>query len=468
MAASASDAHPYPIFNARFRVTFPILDADGDLVTGAAGLDSEASQNQGTFADCTNEATEIATSSGMYYLDLIATELDTQQTAVIIKTSTSGGKTTPMVLYPKRLPLIRAGTAQAGAASTITLDSGASAVDTYYVGCYVNVTNDSPSNVLGQARLIIGYVGSTKVATVEGTYGTNPSSASTFEVLATDLWIQRLADVNALLGVAVATPTIPGVPEVDVTHLNGVAQSLLDLKDFADDGYDPATNKVQGVVLVDTLTTYTGNTPQTGDSFARLGAPAGASVSADISSRASAAALATVQADTDDIQTRLPAALVGGRIDASVGAMAAGTVTAAAVATDAIDADALAASAVTEIQAGLATPTNITAGTITTVTNLTNAPTAGDLTAAMKAAVNAEVVDALNVDTYAEPGQGIPAATTTLVAKIGFLYKAWRNRSNQTATAYKLFNDDAVTVDQKSTVSDDATTFESGEKASGP
>lgn len=35
----------------------------------------------------------------------------------------------------------------------------------------------------------------------------------------------------------------------------------------------------------------------------------------------------------------------------------------------------------------LATPTNITAGTITTVTNLTNAPTAGDLTATMKTSV---------------------------------------------------------------------------------
>lgn len=60
---------------------------------------------------------------------------------------------------------------------------------------------------------------------------------------------------------------------------------------------------------------------------------------------ATSAALATVQADTDDIQTRLPAALVAGRMDASVGAMATDTLTAAA----------LAASAVTEIQAGLST-----------------------------------------------------------------------------------------------------------------
>lgn len=40
-----------------------------------------------------------------------------------------------------------------------------------------------------------------------------------------------------------------------------------------------------------------------------------------ISSRASAANLATVQSDTDDIQTRLPAALVGGRMNSNVAAI---------------------------------------------------------------------------------------------------------------------------------------------------
>ena len=61
--------------------------------------------------------------------------------------------------------------------------------------------------------------------------------------------------------------------------------------------------------------------------------------------------------------------------------------------------DAPNATAVAAIQSGLATPTNITAGTITTVTNLTNAPTNGDLTAVMKASVNAEIVDVLRIDT---------------------------------------------------------------------
>ena len=80
---------------------------------------------------------------------------------------------------------------------------------------------------------------------------------------------------------------------------------------------------------------------------------------------------------------------------------------------------------------GLATPTNITAGTITTVTNLTNAPTAGDLTATMKtsvttavptAAVNAAAVwdlDATAHQTQGTFGQAIgdPVADTNTIYK---------------------------------------------------
>jgi predicted Fe-Mo cluster-binding NifX family protein len=44
---------------------------------------------------------------------------------------------------------------------------------------------------------------------------------------------------------------------VNVTSMNADQQSLTDLKDFADAGYDPSTNKVQGVVLTDTVTNLT-------------------------------------------------------------------------------------------------------------------------------------------------------------------------------------------------------------------
>ena len=43
----------------------------------------------------------------------------------------------------------------------------------------------------------------------------------------------------------------------DVTQIGGDTQSATDLKDFADAGYDPTTNKVEGVKLADTTTTNT-------------------------------------------------------------------------------------------------------------------------------------------------------------------------------------------------------------------
>lgn len=97
---AATDATAIPVKNQAYRLTFPIFDADGDLVTGATGLDSEVSKDAGAFADCTSEATEIAASSGMYYLDLTSTEMNADTVAVIVKTSSSGAKTTPIVLYP--------------------------------------------------------------------------------------------------------------------------------------------------------------------------------------------------------------------------------------------------------------------------------------------------------------------------------------------------------------------------------
>jgi hypothetical protein len=95
-------------------------------------------------------------------------------------------------------------------------------------------------------------------------------------------------DVDAWLGTAAATPTVAGVPEVDLTHVAGATTNVAAL----------ATN-------VDAILTDTGTT----------------------------------------LDARIPAALVGGRMDASVGAMAANVMTAAAAAAD----------LTTELQSGLAT-----------------------------------------------------------------------------------------------------------------
>ena len=68
----------------------------------------------------------------------------------------------------------------------------------------------------------------------------------------------------------------------------------------------------------------------------------------------------------------------------------------------------------------------------------------------------------------AQPGQATPAANASMVVALQWLFKNWRNKKDQTATTFQLYNDDASTVDQKSTVADDATTASRTEIETGP
>lgn len=92
----------------------------------------------------------------------------------------------------------------------------------------------------------------------------------------------------------------------------------------------------------------------------------------------------------------------------------------------------------------------------------------GSLATQAKADVNAEVLDVLNTDTFAEPGQETPGATVSLAKKIGYLYKFLRNRVTSTSTTISVYNDNATTVDHKSTHSDNGTTYDRGEFTTGP
>lgn len=72
------------------------------------------------------------------------------------------------------------GTAQAGAATSITLAVGASAVDDAYKNMTVRITGGTG---IGQERKISGYIGATKVATVSAAWATNPNATSTYDVI---------------------------------------------------------------------------------------------------------------------------------------------------------------------------------------------------------------------------------------------------------------------------------------------
>jgi len=96
----------------------------------------------------------------------------------------------------------------------------------------------------------VGSVGS-GAATHEGNglYSYTPSQAETN--------YDHIAFTFVGTGAVPATVQVYTRHDANVTQIGGDSQSATDLKDFADAGYDPSTNKVQGVVLVDTATTVT-------------------------------------------------------------------------------------------------------------------------------------------------------------------------------------------------------------------
>jgi hypothetical protein len=72
-----------------------------------------------------------------------------------------------------------AGTAQAGGASTITLDAGASGANDFYKGAGIDLETGTGSPDFG---IITSYNGTTKVATVETAWTTPPDNTTTFRI----------------------------------------------------------------------------------------------------------------------------------------------------------------------------------------------------------------------------------------------------------------------------------------------
>lgn len=217
---ASTDAKPIPQKNVAYRVTFPIYDADGDLVTGATGLDSEISKDGGTFADCTNEATEIATSSGIYYLDLTSTEMNADTVAVIVKTTSSGAKTTPIIMYPEEAGDIRVNVTQFGGTNG-TFASGRPEVNTTHaagtawnsgaIGAATLATDTITAakiaaNAIGSSEVADGFITSAKFATgaitatviAADAIGASELAADAVTEIATGVWASAARTLTAL------------------------------------------------------------------------------------------------------------------------------------------------------------------------------------------------------------------------------------------------------------------------------
>lgn len=614
---ASTDARPVPIKNTAFRAYFDLRLNTGALNSGAAGLDSEVSKDGGTITDCTNEATEIATSSGHYYLDLTSTEMNADSVVVQIKSSTTNAVTRSLLIYPQELGdikvdvqsllgtawlapgtagtpdvnakligataqtgrdlgtsvllssgtgtgqislssggvslstsglnaaadavwdealsghvaagsagaamyIIRSATAQSGTGTTIVLDASASATDDFYNNARLFIVAGTGA---GQGRYITDYTGSSKTATVP-TWITNPSSDSVFVILpaggipgasaptaaenADAVWDELRGDhVSAgsfgqyfaqlfrsgtaqagtsttitLDASASATNNIYNYSIVSIISGTGALQSrqitaYTGSSKVATVGIAWTTNPSSDSVFVITpLGVDAATLAAIADAVwdeARSGhATAGTFgeyVNADtvrLSGDATAADNAeaffdgTGYAGTNNV---IPTVTTVATVTAVTG-LTASDVGAIKTKTDFLP-SATAGAAGGVFIAGANAATSVTTALTANITgNLSG--TVGSLATQAKADVNAEVVDCLNTDTYAEPGQEAPPATTTFAKKLGYLYKMLRNKKTQTATTFSLFADDASTVDQKAAVSDSAGTTTSGEIGTGP
>lgn len=367
---ASTDARPVPRKNTAYRCYFPILDADGDPVTGATALDSEVSIDGGAFADCTNEATEIG-STGLYYLDLTAGEMNGDGVVVRVQTSTAGAKTTTLVFYPEEPGDIRAdavmisgdataadnleaaadgtgyplgGVLFTGIASYGVLDAGAGASFTLPAGQRASVAQGQVIWIPGKGdgRVIATYNSGTGVGTVDPAFDSAAAASDAYVVFA-----------------QAASPTTP--PSVNLTQISGAAVSTSTAQ-LGVNVVSMGSAAVQSIwdALTSALTTVGSIGKRiadylTGDAFVRLGAPSGASIAADIQTRATAAALTTAQTDLTTLTGRLTATRAGlldnlSNLNAAVNTLA----TAANLATVSTNVSTILAAVDTEVAAILA------------------------------------------------------------------------------------------------------------------
>jgi hypothetical protein len=356
--------------------------------------------------------------------------------------------------------IIDQGTLQSASASTAVLRSAAAFVDDGLNGCTIVITNGTQ---IGERALITDYVGATDTATVTWP-GATPSGTPTYKIYgsasgssvgdiadavwdealsghttagtagkalsdassAGDPWstavpgayaagtagsrIGRIPDVAAgaatglaiagsnaattyasltvsgattLTGAVSATNASNDIVGIDVAKISGDATAANNAESFFDGtGYAGTGNTIPTVTTVNGLAANVITAAATATDF---GTEVGTAVWATTTRVLTAATNLTTALATPTNITAGTITTVSGNVTGSVGSVASGGITAASIATGAIDADALATDAVTEIEGAvwagatrtltaatnlttaLATPTNITAGTITTV-----------------------------------------------------------------------------------------------------
>lgn len=237
---------------------FTLLDTDGLDFDGKTGIN-------GVSIDLADNTTAGFWAAGSRYWVVIGdVTVDSQTVRFIAATFTIG------------LPAAVLNTTIATLASqtSFTLTAGP-AEDDALNGCLLYI-HDVASAVQGGFALVSDYTGSTKTVTL--------AAGTTFTAAASD---------NVMVMPPRLLPTVAG----RTLNVGASGHALADLDTIKTQTITCAA----GVTVLASVGTAATSTAQTGDAFARLGAPAGASVSADVAAVKSDTAAILVDTGTDGV-----------------------------------------------------------------------------------------------------------------------------------------------------------------------
>jgi hypothetical protein len=368
----------------------------------------------------------------------------------------------------------RFGTAQAGAASTITLDSGASTSTNAYVGDGIVLYGGTGGGVrgTGQRRTITAYNTSSKVATVDRAWDTNPDNTSKFFTLPqakTDVYLWNSSAPNALqsgrvdayAGASAASLTFNLTGNI-TGNLSGSVGSVTGAVTVGTNndktGYSLATAPPTATAIATAvLTDTTSGDLATAGSLGHLVTTAPSWYTAPTTPPTAAAIATAVLTDTtsgDLATTGSVGHLVTTAPSWYTTPPTAGSI-ATAVMTDVSDtlgADiaAMASTISTNLDAKMSTRSTFSGGAVASVTAAVTVGTNNDKTGYVLAATG---LDSIPVT---DPG-GVSNWTTFPKCMLA-LYRRFLKPTALTSGTLTLYKDDAATVNATQTVSDNGTT----------
>lgn len=322
-------------------IYFQMLIASSQLAFTGTPTGTFAGDN-GSDAACTGTFTAVGSTGKFSYAPTQAeTNFDVVAFSFVgtlatpITRSFDTVNSTLLGAYPA-LGIIDSGTAQAATSTTLQLRSAAAFADGTLVGAVLTAFGTTQG--YWQSRVINSNVSSTDTATVDA-WNVTPSGTVTYVLFASPPASASLLpnvntstiSANAVNASALATDAVTeiqaglGTTANQSTIISGIAAVQADTDNIQTrlptSLVSGRIDASVGAMATDVITS---------------GALAASAVTEIQTGLPTATAVAAIQTDTDDIQSRLPAALVGGRMDSSTGAMAANTLTASALATDAV------------------------------------------------------------------------------------------------------------------------------------